>query len=90
MVSMNPPSSDGGLSDAPSKSESQHDTSLEQALRDEVAKVFKSGKMEELTVKRVRRAVEQNIGLAEGYFKSTEEWKARSEHIIKDAVVSFF
>lgn len=60
------------------------DTSLEQALRDEVAKVFKSGKMEELTVKRVRSAAEKNLGLTEGYFKTTGDWKARSEEVIKE------
>lgn len=64
------------------------DTSLEQGLRDEVAKVFQSGKMEELTVKRVRLATEKNLGLIEGYFKSTGDWKARSEDVIKDEVVS--
>ncbi|KAJ5220347.1 hypothetical protein N7468_009551 [Penicillium chermesinum] len=62
------------------------DQSLEQSLRDEVAKVFKSGKMEELTVKRVRLAAEKSLGLAEGYFKTTGDWKTRSEKIIKDEV----
>lgn len=63
------------------------DKALEQGLRDEVAGIFKSGKMEELTVKRVRLAVEKNLGLTEGFLKTSGDWKTRSEQIIKDEVV---
>ncbi|KGO52906.1 hypothetical protein PEX1_062340 [Penicillium expansum] len=62
------------------------DQALEKALRDQVATIFKSGNMEELTVKRVRLAAEETLGLTAGYFKSTDDWKARSETIIKDEV----
>ncbi|KAJ5372509.1 hypothetical protein N7517_004515 [Penicillium concentricum] len=62
------------------------DQVLERSLRDQVAAIFKSGNMEELTVKRVRLAAEATLGLTEGYFKSTSDWKARSENIIKDEV----
>ncbi|KAJ5820112.1 hypothetical protein N7474_005703 [Penicillium riverlandense] len=62
------------------------DDALEKALREAVATVFKAGNLEELTVKRVRLAVEKKLGLEEGFFKSTNEWKARSDHIIKDEV----
>lgn len=64
------------------------DQALEKGLRDQVAAIFKSGNMEELTVKRVRLATEDTLGLTAGYFKSTGDWKARSENIIKDEVVS--
>jgi hypothetical protein len=64
------------------------DQTLEKGLRDGVAAIFKSGNMEELTVKRVRLAVENKLGLTAGYFKSTGDWKVRSEEIIKDEVVS--
>jgi hypothetical protein len=64
------------------------DHTLEKSLRDAVASVYKAGNMEELTVKRVRLAAEKKLGLAEGYFKSTGDWKARSENIIRDEVVS--
>ena len=60
---------------------------LEQRLRDEVAAVFQSGKMEELTVKRVRRAAEEKLGLTEGFFKTEGDWKGKSERIIKEEVV---
>ena len=63
------------------------DNALEQGLRDEVAAIFKSGRMEELTVKRVRLATEKNLGLAEGFFKSKGDWKIRSDKVIKDEVV---
>ncbi|KAJ5652062.1 hypothetical protein N7507_009488 [Penicillium longicatenatum] len=79
------------LSDSESESEPVvlavlSDKQLEQGLRDEVAGIFKSGNMEELTVKRVRLAAEKKLGLAEGYFKTTGDWKARSEQIIKAEV----
>ena len=80
------------LSDSESESEPDtsavpSDQSLEKSLRDEVAAIFKNGNMEELTVKRVRLAAEKKLGLTEGYFKQTGDWKARSEEIIKSEVV---
>lgn len=83
------------LSDSESESEpdvstTPSDKQLEKGLRDEVAGIFKSGNMEELTVKRVRLAAEKKLGLAEGYFKTTGDWKARSEQIIKAEVVRDF
>ncbi|KAL4956432.1 hypothetical protein BDW69DRAFT_83814 [Aspergillus filifer] len=62
------------------------DKKLERALRDAVAKIFKTGKTEELTVKRVRLAAEKALQIDEGFFKSTGNWKARSDQIIKDEV----
>ncbi|KAJ5780559.1 hypothetical protein N7457_005719 [Penicillium paradoxum] len=81
------------LSDSESEAEVEmpsapSDQALESGLRETVAAIFKSGNMEELTVKRVRLAAEVKLGLAEGYFKSTGVWKMRSEEIIKDEVVS--
>ncbi|OQD96885.1 hypothetical protein PENSOL_c014G06975 [Penicillium solitum] len=79
------------MSDSESEAESEvpntpSDQALEKGLRDQVAAIFKSGNMEELTVKRVRLATEDTLGLTAGYFKSTGDWKARSENIIKDEV----
>ncbi|KAJ5395834.1 uncharacterized protein N7487_010137 [Penicillium crustosum] len=79
------------MSDSESEAEGEvpsapSDQALEKGLRDQVAAVFKSGNMEELTVKRVRLATEDTLGLTAGYFKSTGDWKARSEKIIKDEV----
>ena len=66
------------------------DDALEKALREAVANVFKSGKMEELTVKRMRLAAENALEVEEGFFKSNADWKGRSEEVIRDEVVSFF
>ncbi|KAJ5289053.1 hypothetical protein N7478_002083, partial [Penicillium angulare] len=77
------------LSDSESEAEATttpSDSVLEKGLRDEVAGIFKSGNMEELTVKRVRLSVEKKLGLTEGYFKQTGDWKTRSEEIIKAEV----
>lgn len=63
------------------------DDRLEKALRNSVANIFRTGKLEELTVKRVRRATETALGLEEGFFKAHEEWKTRSDQIIKDEAV---
>ena len=60
---------------------------LEKALRDAVARIYHSGNMEDLTVKRVRAAAERSMGLDEGFFKGDAEWKAKSDRIIKDEVV---
>lgn len=60
---------------------------LEKALREAVGDVFKSGNMEELTVKRVRLAAEKKLGLDQGWFKGDAEWKEESDRIIKDEVV---
>lgn len=64
------------------------DKDLTQALRDVVAGIFKSGKMEELTVKRVRLAAEKKLGIEEGFFKDNGDWKKRSDQIIKEEAVS--
>jgi hypothetical protein len=64
------------------------ETRLEKALRATVANVFKSGNLEELTVKRVRLATEKALGLEEGFFKGDAAWKEKSEQIIKEEAVS--
>ncbi|KAJ5725900.1 uncharacterized protein N7483_007257, partial [Penicillium malachiteum] len=81
------------IPDSDSESEPELDTvsvpsdqTIEKGLRDEVAGIFKTGNMEELTVKRVRLAAEKKLGITEGYFKQTGNWKARSEEIIKSEV----
>jgi hypothetical protein len=65
------------------------DDTLEKALRDVVADIYKSGNMEELTVKRVRVAAEKALAVEEGFFKGSSIWKSKSDQIIKDEVVCF-
>jgi hypothetical protein len=63
------------------------DEMLEQALRQSVADIFKTGNLSELTVKRVRLATENALGLEEGFFKGDANWKAKSDRIIKKEAV---
>ena len=64
------------------------DAQLERALRDAVRAVYGNGDLENLTVKRIRRGVEEELGLDEGFFKEVEGWKNRSKEIIQSEVVS--
>ncbi|KAL8941210.1 MAG: hypothetical protein Q9216_002387 [Gyalolechia sp. 2 TL-2023] len=69
--------SDSETSDAPVS-----DAQLERALRSTVEKIYKSDP-EQLTVKRLRIRVEQDLGLSDGFFKSHATWNARSKEIIQ-------
>lgn len=78
-----------------SESEDEHlvtsdpsEKDMEQALRDAVGGTYRAGNMEDLTVKRMRMAAENRLGLEGGFFKRDPEWKGRSDWIIKDEVVS--
>lgn len=77
-------------SEAPSSNGIPTDDALEAGLRKTVAGIFKTGNTEELTVKRVRLATEQRLGLEEGFFKGHIHWKAKSDKIIKDEAVSIY
>jgi hypothetical protein len=52
--------------------------------------VLRVGNLEELTVKRVRLATEKALGIDEGFFKRDEQWKTKSDQIIKDEAVRGF
>jgi len=56
-------------------------------LRDTVIAIHKSGKDDDLTVKRVRARAEKELGLEEGFFKTNSTWKQKSQELIVDAVV---
>ncbi|KAJ9363837.1 putative transcriptional regulator [Paecilomyces variotii] len=62
------------------------DEKLEKGLRDTVANIYKTGNLDELTVKRVRLATEKALGLDEGFFKGDARWKSKSDEIIKNEV----
>ncbi|KAE8153989.1 hypothetical protein BDV25DRAFT_136358 [Aspergillus avenaceus] len=62
------------------------DDALEKALRDVVAEIYKTGNMEELTVRRVRNAAEKALQVEEGFFKGDSTWKSKSDQVIKDEV----
>lgn len=59
---------------------------LEQALRDAVRKIWDSGNHDGLTVKRVRKAVEEQLNLSQDFFKNDDVWKHDSKDIITHQV----
>ena len=60
---------------------------LEDALRNAVRRVYESGALENLTVKRIRKAAEEILDLDEDYFKNDDVWKEKSKSIIQSEVV---
>lgn len=60
---------------------------LEKALRQAFRKVLKSNP-DDVTVRKVRNAAEQALGLDNGFFKEHNEWNKRSKDLIHDEVVS--
>ena len=77
---MSSSSSDSGAG-APS------DDILEEALIRAVKDMYKSEKLEDLTIKRVRKAAELDLELEEDFYKSDEKWKEKSRDVISKAVV---
>lgn len=74
--------SSSSLSDgAPSKA------ALKQALCDAVRKVYKSGDLDNLTIKRIRKIVEADLDLQDDFFKNDPTWKDESKNIIQCEVV---
>ncbi|KAF1943297.1 hypothetical protein EJ02DRAFT_453393 [Clathrospora elynae] len=55
-------------------------------LRDVVIAIHKSGRTDDLTVKRVRTRTEKELGLDDGFFKTDSSWKQKSQETILDAV----
>ncbi|KAL8738526.1 MAG: hypothetical protein Q9181_000685 [Wetmoreana brouardii] len=74
--------SGSSLSDAPVP-----DTTLEKALRDAVKRIYKEDP-EQLTVKRIRSQVEQDLHLGAGFFKSGSAWNTRSKEVIQSQVAA--
>ncbi|KAK6006633.1 hypothetical protein QM012_005641 [Aureobasidium pullulans] len=70
-------SSESGLSETAHPS----DAILEKTLRD----IVRKAEVDPITVKRVRTAAEERLGLDAGFFKSHDEWNEKSKEIIEDA-----
>ncbi|KAJ4375837.1 hypothetical protein N0V83_001114 [Neocucurbitaria cava] len=62
------------------------EAAISNKLRDVVVAIHKTGKTEELTVKRVRARAERELGLDEGFFKTNSSWKQKSQDAIVEAV----
>jgi hypothetical protein len=61
---------------------------IEQGLRKVIARFFKSGDLENLTLKRVRKATEDDLDLPEDFFRVNDAWKEKSKGFITAEVVS--
>lgn len=70
-----------------SEREQPSEAAIAGKLRDIVLAIHKSGKTDDLTVKRVRARAEKELGLDDGYLKTDAIWKGRSQETIKEAVV---
>lgn len=75
------------MSSSPPYSTRPSDATLEQALRYAVQKVYKSGNLDNLTVKRIRKSVESELGLEEEFFKTDGTWTSKSKLVIQAEVV---
>lgn len=64
------------------------EATISQKLRDVVLAIHKTGKDDELTLKRVRARAEKELSLGDGFLKTDSKWKEQSKTIIGDAVVS--
>lgn len=72
-------SSESGQSDTALPS----DAILEKTLRD----IVRKAEVDPITVKRVRTAAEERLGLDAGFFKGHDVWNERSKDIIEAAFV---
>ncbi|KAF2106290.1 hypothetical protein BDV96DRAFT_694264 [Lophiotrema nucula] len=59
---------------------------ISRALKDTVIATYKEGNTDDLTVKRIRVKVEQQLGLPQDFFKTNAQWKEQSHSIILDTV----
>lgn len=75
------------MSDSSLSSVTPSQVALEQALRKAVQRVYKLGNPEELTIKRIRAAAEQDLDLEEDFFKTDSTWKEKSKNIIQSEFV---
>ncbi|KAL6721186.1 hypothetical protein ACLMJK_000288 [Lecanora helva] len=74
------------MSESSLSEDTPSDATLEQALRQAVQLVYKSGNLEDLTVKRIRKSAEKALGLPEDFFKSDADWKDKSKNVIQSEV----
>jgi hypothetical protein len=65
------------------------EAAISRALRDVVVSIHKSGKEDDLTVKRVRTRAEDKLRLPNGFFQH-EDWKQKSKELILEAVVCIY
>lgn len=79
-----PPMSDSDAEPVPAIAP---DAEIEHALRSAVRDLWLSGDHQNLTLRRVRKSVEDRLSLPDCFLKNDPAWKGRSENIITDQVV---
>lgn len=75
------------MSSSPASKTRPADATLEQTLRYAVQNVYKSGNLENLTVRRIRKSVEDDLNLEEDFFKTDDTWTSKSKLVIQAEVV---
>lgn len=75
------------MSDTSTSMSIPSDAKLERALKDVVREVYKNGDLENLTVKRIRKAVQEKLALEEDFFKKNDHWQQESKSVIQSEVV---
>jgi hypothetical protein len=73
------------MSDSANFLKTASDVDIERALRNTVADLFADDNLENLTVKRVRRSVEQKLHLPDEFLKTHSRWANKSKEIITSA-----
>lgn len=63
------------------------DEVISQTLRDVVKHRFATNDHNRLTLKLVRNAAQEELGLPDDFFKEDERWKKSSKQIVNDCVV---
>jgi hypothetical protein len=74
-------------SDQLSASDSPNNSQIRAALVQQVRRVFSLRDFDNLTVKRIRLAVEKKLGLDAGFLKNHVAWKDPSKDIIEKEAV---
>jgi hypothetical protein len=77
------------MSDSEASVSIPSDSKIKQGLRKVIERIFKSGDHDNLTLKRVRKAVEDELELPEDFFRVDSDWKEKSKDFITAEVVSF-
>jgi len=75
------------MSDSSLSNDRPSNATLERALRQAVQSTYKSGQLENLTVRRIRKTVEEGLDLSDGFFKTDAKWKDKSKNVIEAEVV---
>jgi hypothetical protein len=75
------------MSDSEASISLPSNSKIEQSLRKVIERIFKSGDHDNLTLKRVRKATEDDLKLPDDFFRTNDGWKEKSKVFITSEVV---